>query len=152
MKRSAAKSGQSSIQREAENPVLDVTPGRHSLSLARSDLRRAERHLPAAPNLFLAKRWSSGGWGDERQRQERGLADRSPGVAHGGGGQRSTPSLLSRARARRADSRGALRQTDLLEPPGRRCGCWSTSQFLFSGIVVWQIPVRGRRWSSGGRC
>src|ERR1022692_2422677 len=26
--------------------------------------------------------------------------------------------------------------TDLLEPPGRRSGCWLTSPFLFSGIVV----------------
>jgi hypothetical protein len=26
-----------------------------------------------------------GRWGDERQRQVRGVADRSPGVAHGGG-------------------------------------------------------------------
>jgi hypothetical protein len=26
----------------------------------------------------------------------------------------------------------ALTQSDLLEPPGRRCGCWSTSPFRFS--------------------
>jgi len=29
----------------------------------------------------------------------------------------------------------ALTQSDLLEPPGRRCGCWSTSPFRFSGLV-----------------
>ena len=57
----------------------------YSLSLARSDLRRAERSLPAAPNLFLAEMMELGRWGDERHRQVRGLADRSPGVAHGGG-------------------------------------------------------------------
>ena len=32
--------------------------------------------------------------------------------------------------------RGGAEQTDRLEPPGRRCGCWLTSPFLFSGIVV----------------
>ena len=41
----------------------------------------------------------------------------------------------ARARGARQFER-ALRQSDLLEPPGRRCGCWSTSPFLFSGIVV----------------
>src|ERR1700691_6299177 len=46
----------------------------------------------------------------------------------------------ARARGARRYER-ALRQTDLLEPPGRRRGCWSTSSFLFSGIVV------GRLWS-----
>jgi hypothetical protein len=29
----------------------------------------------------------------------------------------------------------ALRQTDLLERPGRLCGFWSTSPFLFSGLL-----------------
>ena len=57
----------------------------YSLSLARSDLRGAERSLPAAPILFLAEMMELGRWGDERHRQVRGLADRSPGVAHGGG-------------------------------------------------------------------
>ena len=57
---------------------------------------------------------------------------------------------LTRAREARRFP-GALRRSDLLEPSGRRCGCWSTSQFLFSGIVGRQILVRGRRWSSGGR-
>jgi hypothetical protein len=28
------------------------------------------------------------------------------------------------------------RRADLLEPAGRRCGCWPTSTFHFSGIVV----------------
>ena len=46
-------------------------------------------------------------------------------------------SLPSRARARRADFRRSFpRQTDLLEPPGWRCGCWLTSPFRFSEIVV----------------
>jgi hypothetical protein len=41
-------------------------------------------------------------------------------------------------RARGARFQRALTQTDLLEPPGRRCGCWSTSPFRFSGLlVVW---------------
>jgi hypothetical protein len=41
-------------------------------------------------------------------------------------------------RARGARFRRALTQTDLLEPPGRRCGCWSTSLFRFSGLLlVW---------------
>src|ERR1700691_4939258 len=57
----------------------------YSLSLARSDLRRAERHLPAAAIPVLAEVMELGRWGDERHRQVRGLADRSPGVAHGGG-------------------------------------------------------------------
>ena len=41
-----------------------------------------------------------------------------------------------------ARARGARRfqraptQTDLHRPAGRRCGCWPTSPFLFSGIVV----------------
>src|SRR5450830_350713 len=32
--------------------------------------------------------------------------------------------------------RGCAEQSDRLEPPGRRSGCWLTSPFLFSGIVV----------------
>ena len=39
-------------------------------------------------------------------------------------------SALTRARGARRFER-ALRQTDLLEPPGRRCGCWSTSSSSF---------------------
>ena len=45
-------------------------------------------------------------------------------------------SLPSRARARRRRFQRALRQTDLHRPARRRCGCWPTSTFLFSGIVV----------------
>src|SRR5450756_1573675 len=41
----------------------------------------------------------------------------------------------ARARGARRFQR-ALTQSDLLEPPGRRSGCWLTSPFLFSGIVV----------------
>src|ERR1035437_9232830 len=40
----------------------------------------------------------------------------------------------ARARGARRFQR-ALTQSDLLEPPGRRCGCWSTSPFRFSGLV-----------------
>jgi hypothetical protein len=65
--------------------------------------------------------------------------------------QRSTLSLPSRAREARRFP-GALRRSDLLEPPGRRCGCWRRRHLRFSEIVGWQILVRGRRWSSGGRC
>ena len=49
---------------------------------------------------------------------------------------RSPSSLPSRARARRADSRGALRQTDLLEPPGRRCGCWRRRHFFLAELLL----------------
>jgi hypothetical protein len=45
--------------------------------------------------------------------------------------------VVTRARGARRFQR-ALTQTDLLEPPGRRCGCWSTSPFRFSGLLlVW---------------
>jgi hypothetical protein len=62
----------------------------------------------------------------------------------------SVPTLLARvnwhaltgiAAPTRARERGARRfqraltQSDLLEPPGRRCGCWSASPFRFSGLV-----------------
>ena len=40
----------------------------------------------------------------------------------------------ARARGARRFQR-ALTQSDLLEPPGRRCGCWSTSPFRFSGLL-----------------
>jgi len=48
---------------------------------------------------------------------------------------------LARARDRARRQRvsrigGGAEQSDPLEPPGRRCGCWSTSPFQFSGIVV----------------
>ena len=36
---------------------------------------------------------------------------------------------LSRVSQRRAE------QSDLLESPGRRCGCWSTSPILFTGLL-----------------
>src|ERR1700685_385289 len=58
---------------------------------------------------------------------------------------------ISRAREARRFP-GALRRSDLLEPPGRRCGCWRRRHLRFSKIVGWQILVRGRRWSSGDRC
>ena len=48
----------------------------------------------------------------------------------------------SRARARRRQFQRALTPTDLHRPAGRRCGCWPTSTFLFSGIVVRQIRRR----------
>jgi acyl-CoA synthetase (AMP-forming)/AMP-acid ligase II len=44
-------------------------------------------------------------------------------------------------------------QTDprkLVEPPGRRCGCWVTSPFLFREFLF-ADSGSGRRWSSGGR-
>ena len=76
---------------------------RTALAVARSDLRRAERHLPAAPNLFLAEMMELGRWGDERHRQVRGLADRSPGVAHGGGDITALTHLAAPTRARGAN-------------------------------------------------
>ena len=39
----------------------------------------------------------------------------------------------------------ALMQADLHRPARRRCGCWPTSTFLFSGIVVGSFG--GGRWS-----
>jgi len=47
----------------------------------------------------------------------------------------------ARARGGRAgrpsrSGRGCAEQSDRPEPPGRRSGCWLTSPFLFSGIVV----------------
>src|ERR1700683_3598504 len=60
--------------------VVDLRRG-YSLSLARSDLRRAERHLPAAAIPVLAEVMELGRWGDERHRQGRGLADRRRGGA-----------------------------------------------------------------------
>jgi Transposase DDE domain group 1 len=53
----------------------------------------------------------------------------------------TVPALTGIAAPTRARERGARRfqraltQSDLLEPPGRRCGCWSTSPFRFSGLV-----------------
>ncbi len=38
---------------------------------------------------------------------------------------------------------GALRRSDLLEPPGRRCGCWRRRHLRFSEIVGWQISGSG---------
>src|ERR1700684_1897579 len=47
-------------------------------------------------------------------------------------------SLPSRAR----EWLGGAMPTDLLEPPGRRCGCWSTSpvRFSLSRVVVRSFP------------
>ena len=53
------------------------------------------------------------------------------------------------ARARRRRFQRALTPTDLHRPAGRRCGCWPTSTFLFSGIVVGSFG--GGRWRSGDR-
>ncbi len=67
----------------------------------------------------------------------------------------------ARARGRRRFQR-ALTPTDLHRPAGRRCGCWPTSTFLFSGIVVGRFRGRtlelgigadadvGFAWSGGG--
>jgi hypothetical protein len=58
--------------------------------------------------------------------------------------QRSPHSLPSRARkARRFPE--AVRQSDLLEPPGRRCGCWSTWPFFFS---LSRVVVRSFRFGA----
>jgi hypothetical protein len=60
------------------------------------------------------------------------------------------------ARARRPRFQRVLTQTDLLEPPGRRCGCWATSAFLFGGIVVrrfgatMEVGRSGRSMMSAG--
>ena len=58
--------------------------------------------------------------------------------------QRSPHSLPSRAREARGFPE-ALRQSDLLEPPGRRCGCWSTSPFFFS---LSRVVVRSFRFGA----
>ena len=57
---------------------------------------------------------------------------------------------LTRAREGRADSSELCDRAAPSRPTGssRRCGCWSTSPFLFSGLL---FAVRGRRWSSGDR-
>src|ERR1700733_9097197 len=55
-----------------------------SLSLARSDLRRAERHLHAGGDSILAEMMELGRLCRGGQRQVRGVADRPPGVAHVG--------------------------------------------------------------------
>src|SRR6202041_3453488 len=46
------------------------------------------------------------------------------------------PSRCRHARARRADSWELLRQSDLLEPPGRRCGCWRRRHFFFAELLL----------------
>ena len=43
---------------------------------------------------------------------------------------------LTRAREAAPIPASCAEQTDRLEPPGRRCGCWSTSPFLFSGLLL----------------
>jgi transcriptional regulator with XRE-family HTH domain len=53
--------------------------------------------------------------------------------------QRYSCSLPSRAREALRFP-GALRRSNLLEPPGRRCGCWRRRHLRFSEIVV------GRFW------
>jgi hypothetical protein len=40
--------------------------------------------------------------------------------------------LVTHTRARGASGVMQTDLLDLLEPPGRRCGCWPTSQFLLS--------------------
>src|ERR1700728_3806604 len=80
----------------------------YSLSLARSDLRRAERHLLAAAIPVLAEMMELGRWGDERHRQVRGLADRWPGVAHGGGGYSLSLARSDLSRAERSETRRLL--------------------------------------------
>jgi hypothetical protein len=60
----------------------------------------------------------------------------------------------TRARGGRAGrpsrmGRGCAEQSDWLEPPGRRSGCWLTSPFLFSGIVVRRFRV-GATMELGG--
>ena len=91
-----------------------------------------------------------------------GHRQRSPNSAAPTVGQRHPFSLPPRARARRRRFQRALRQTDLHRPAGRRCGCWPTSTFLFSGIVVGRFRGRtlelgsgadadvGFAWSGGG--
>ena len=57
---------------------------------------------------------------------------------------RQPSSLPSRARARRRRFQRARTQTDLHRPARRRCGCWPTSTFLFSGLLFADF--------GGGRC
>jgi hypothetical protein len=65
--------------------VVDLRRGDSlSLSLARSDLRRAERHLHAGGDSILAEMMELGRLGQGGQRRVRGVADRPPGVAHVG--------------------------------------------------------------------
>ena len=45
-------------------------------------------------------------------------------------------SARARGPTQRRGSRRAAMPTDRLEPAGGACGCWPTSPFLFSGIVV----------------
>ena len=79
---------------------------------------------------------------------------RSPALARRCGSERSAEfGSVNQVRCPHARARGgrrfqrALRQTDLHRPAGRRCGCWPTSTFLFSGIVVRRFG--GGRWELG---
>ena len=91
----------------------------------------------SAPMLMM--RLAARGDGAGAGRGQRGTGS-SPTIAKfcstDSGRQRHPFSLPPRARARRRQFQRALTQTDLHRPAGRRCGCWPTSTFLFSGIVV----------------
>ncbi len=83
---------------------------------------------------------------------------RSPSLAQrcGGCGTERSAEIgrFNHTRCPHARARGARRfqasseaDRNLHRPAGRRCGCWSTSPLLFSGIVVRRFW--GGRWSSG---
>ena len=135
--------------------LTSASPGRAAAMVPapveRSQLRghrnRSEnlQHLQCGRSPSLAQR--CGGCGTERSAEF----------------GRFNHTLCPHARARGgADSRRALRQTDLHRPAGRRCGCWPTSPLLFSGICCSQIRGRtmelgiganadvGFAWSGGG--
>ena len=78
------------------------------------------QHLQRRRLLLLAQR--CGGCGTERSSEF--------------GSVRHFRCRLLRAEARRFP--GALRRSDLLEPPGRRCGCWRRRHLRFSEIVDWE--------------
>jgi hypothetical protein len=62
---------------------------------------RRTKSAGAGVDSILAEMMELGRWGDERHRQVRGLADRSPGVAHGGGDTYSLSLTRSRPAPRR---------------------------------------------------
>jgi hypothetical protein len=88
--------------------VVDLRWGGFSLSLTRSDLRRAERHLHAGGDSILAEMMELGRLGRGGQRQVRGLADRPPGVAHGGGDISLSLTRSDLRRAERSETRRLL--------------------------------------------
>ena len=95
------RGGQRQVRGLADRPPgVAHGGGDNSLSLARSDLRRAERHLHAGGDSILAEMMELGRLGRGGQRQVRGLADRPPGVAHGGGDNSLS---LARSDLRRAE-------------------------------------------------